>query len=697
MSIYDFAKDIILNTDTTLFVTGRAGTGKTTLLRYVAESSQKNTVVVAPTGIAAINAGGVTIHSFFKLPFAPFIPSVIEAKKLIAGQKMRAEFRSVIRSVDMIIIDEVSMLRADILDAIDVVLRHYRNSKFPFGGVQMVFFGDMYQLPPVCVNDEWFILKDYYSTPYFFSAKVFEKQEIVCLELDKIFRQRDEDFVEILNQVRNNNISKENFNRLNDRYTPDFDLENNQDFVVLTTHNAVSDDINESRLIDIDSKTFIFDAAIKGDFPEYLYPVEQQIVLKKGARVMFTANDHINPERLYYNGKMGTVVELEDNNVYVTCDGEDDPILVNYETWENNTFSYNRKENSVDVKTIGTFTQLPLRLAWAITIHKSQGLTFQKVAIDAANSFTSGQVYVALSRCTSLDGIVLLSPINSNSIMVDSRIQRFSKNNFNEDLLPDFVNRKKRDTLCNMLIKLFSFNLLEVAVLDLKGYVTEFRADFSDYTPEMVENILSIVQDLSDVGTRFAVQLRKITNANDFSLLNSRVNDAKKYFLQRLETLEKSMDITNVSTKKKERANKFSKLLNEVNKNLQETLFFLKNLDDDISVEQFYMLRHEFVVEKVNYNVYEEEKEDANEQAVDSELIAVIYSKLMAWRNNLAKELDIPSYLIFKKDTIMEMAQKMPDTKDKLLKINGVGKVKAGKYGQECIDIIKSVTTHTIN
>ena len=697
MSIYDFAKDIILNTDTTLFVTGRAGTGKTTLLRYVAESSQKNTVVVAPTGIAAINAGGVTIHSFFKLPFAPFIPSVIEAKKLIAGQKMRAEFRSVIRSVDMIIIDEVSMLRADILDAIDVVLRHYRNSKFPFGGVQMVFFGDMYQLPPVCVNDEWFILKDYYSTPYFFSAKVFEKQEIVCLELDKIFRQRDADFVEILNQVRNNNISKENFNRLNDRYNPDFDLENNPDFVVLTTHNAVSDDINESRLIDIDSKTFIFDAAIKGDFPEYLYPVEQQIVLKKGARVMFTANDHINPERLYYNGKMGTVVELEDNNVYVTCDGEDDPIQVNYETWENNTFSYNRKENSVDVKTIGTFTQLPLRLAWAITIHKSQGLTFQKVAIDAANSFTSGQVYVALSRCTSLDGIVLLSPINSNSIMVDSRIQRFSKNNFNEDLLPDFVNRKKRDTLCNMLIKLFSFNLLEVSVLDLKGYVTEFRADFSDYTPEMVKNILSIVQDLSDVGTRFAVQLRKITNANDFSLLNSRVNDAKKYFLQRLETLEKAMDITNVSTKKKERANKFSKFLNEVNKNLQETLFFLKNLDDDISVEQFYMLRHEFVVEKVNYNVYEEEKEDANEQTVDSELIAVIYSKLMAWRNNLAKELDIPSYLIFKKDTIMEMAQKMPDTKDKLLKINGVGKVKAGKYGQECIDIIKSVTTHTIN
>lgn len=697
MSIYDFAKDIILNTDTTLFVTGRAGTGKTTLLRYVAESSQKNTVVVAPTGIAAINAGGVTIHSFFKLPFAPFIPSVIEAKKLIAGQKMRAEFRSVIRSVDMIIIDEVSMLRADILDAIDVVLRHYRNSKFPFGGVQMVFFGDMYQLPPVCVNDEWFILKDYYSTPYFFSAKVFEKQEIVCLELDKIFRQRDADFVEILNQVRNNNISKENFNRLNDRYNPDFDLENNQDFVVLTTHNAVSDDINESRLIDIDSKTFIFDAAIKGDFPEYLYPVEQQIVLKKGARVMFTANDHINPERLYYNGKMGTVVELEDNNVYVTCDGEDDPIQVNYETWENNTFSYNRKENSVDVKTIGTFTQLPLRLAWAITIHKSQGLTFQKVAIDAANSFTSGQVYVALSRCTSLDGIVLLSPINSNSIMVDSRIQRFSKNNFNEDLLPDFVNRKKRDTLCNMLIKLFSFNLLEVAVLDLKGYVTEFRADFSDYTPEMVENILSIVQDLSDVGTRFAVQLRKITNANDFSLLNSRVNDAKKYFLQRLETLEKAMDITNVSTKKKERANKFSKFLNEVNKNLQETLFFLKNLDDNISVEQFYMLRHEFVMEKVNYNIYEEEKEDANEQTVDSELIAVIYSKLMAWRNDLAKELDIPSYLIFKKDTIMEMAQKMPDTKDKLLKINGVGKVKAGKYGQQCIDIIKSVTTHTIN
>lgn len=690
MSVYDFAKDIILNTDTTLFITGRAGTGKTTLLRYVAETSKKNIAVVAPTGIAAINAGGVTIHSFFKLPFTPFIPSVLEAKKLIAGQKMRMEFQKVIRNVDMIIVDEVSMLRADLLDAIDVVLRHYRNSQLPFGGVQMVFFGDLYQLPPVCVNEEWVILKDYYATPFFFSAKVFDNIEVVCLELDKIFRQNDADFVKILNQVRDNNITKENIDLLNSRYMPDFDLERNSDYVVLTTHNAVSDDINESRLIDIDSKAVVFDAVIQGDFPEYLFPVERQVVLKVGARVMFTANDHLNAPRLFYNGKMGTVVDLKDNQVYVTCDGEDEPILVPLEVWENNSFVYDKKENSVEVKVIGTFMQLPLRLAWAITIHKSQGLTFNKVAIDAVNSFTSGQVYVALSRCTSLDGIVLLSPISYNSIMVDSRIKRFSKNNYKNEILPELIKIKKRNTLCNMLINLFSFNSLEAVTKDLQDYVLLYRADFSESTPDVLDSLMCRVAEVKDVGSRFAIQLKKISDSDNHPLLVSRVNDAKVYFLQKLEEMEKAIDVTDVSTKKKDRANKFSKYLNEVNRYLQEALFFLKNMDDEVSVEQFFVLRHQFTVDKVDYKVYVEEKEDAPAEPEDSENTMLIYSELIAWRNALAQELGIPAYLIFKKETLLEMARRIPDSVDMLLKIKGVGKVKAKKYGEECINIIQT-------
>lgn len=690
MTVYDFAKDIIQNTDTTLFITGRAGTGKTTLLKNVADSSRKNIAIVAPTGIAAMNASGVTIHSFFKLPFSPFIPSALEAKKLIAGQKMKSGSQSVLKNVDMIIIDEVSMLRADLLDAIDVVLRHYRNSSFPFGGVQMVFFGDLYQLPPVCVNDEWYILKDYYDTPFFFSAKVFSRVDIVCLELDKIFRQNDSVFVELLNQVRDNILSDVNYNLLNSRYIPDFDLAANTDYVVLTTHNAIADDINESRLADIKEESFSYDAVIQGDFSEYLFPVEKCIVLKKGARVMFTANDHINQQRLFYNGKIGVVSRLEDGKVFVLCDGEDEPIEVPFEVWENNIYSYNRKENSVEVKTIGTFTQLPLRLAWAITIHKSQGLTFKKVAIDAIKSFSSGQVYVALSRCTSLDGVVLLSPVSRSSIIVDSRIRNFSKNNLNINLLGDFVKRKKQETLCNSLINLFSFNLLEGAVINLHDFITLFRNDFSVQTYDMVDVMKNKIIGISSVGNRFAVQLKHIIDEGDIARLFARVIDAKRYFISQLEDFYSAVDLTGVSTKIKDKADKFSKLLYEVYFLTHQSIFVMKKLDEEPSVEQFYVLRHAFSAEKVKFDIYEEDKEADTASIEDSEVSMLIFNELIKWRNALSKEMGVPSYMIFKKDTLMEMARKMPDSMSKILKIKGVGKVKADKYGQQCIDIIQS-------
>lgn len=690
MTVYDFAKDIIQNTDTTLFITGRAGTGKTTLLKYVAESSRKNIAIVAPTGIAAMNASGVTIHSFFKLPFTPFIPSVLEARKLIAGQKMTSGSQSVLKNVDMIIIDEVSMLRADLLDAIDVVLRHYRHSSYPFGGVQMVFFGDLYQLPPVCVNDEWYILNEYYDTPFFFSAKVFSKVDVVCLELDRIFRQNDGTFVELLNQVRDNRLSDENYNLLNSRYMPDFDLAGNTDYVVLTTHNAIADGINESRLADIEEESFGYNAVIQGDFPEYLFPVEKRIVLKKGARVMFTANDHINPSRLFYNGKIGTVSGLEDGKVCVLCDGEDEPVTVPFEVWENNTYTYNRKDNSVEVKTAGTFTQLPLRLAWAITIHKSQGLTFSKVAIDAINSFSSGQVYVALSRCTSLEGVVLLSPISRNSIIVDSRVRNFSKNNLNVNMLGDFVKRKKQETLCNSLINLFSFNLLEGAVMNLLDFVTLYRNDFSDHTYDMVDVMKNRISEISAVGNRFAVQLKQIIREDDMARLFARVIDAKRYFINRLEDFYNAVDLTDVSTKIKDRADKFSKLLYEVYFLTRQSLFVMKKLDEEPSVEQFYVLRHAFSAEKVKFDIYEEDKEADTTVIEDSEVSKLIFNELIKWRNALSKEMGVPSYMIFKKDALMEMARKMPDSMDKIMKIKGVGKVKANKYGQQCIDIIQS-------
>ena len=414
------AWDFVEKTGKSVFLTGKAGTGKTTFLREVVESSSKRVVVVAPTGIAAINAGGVTIHSFFQLPLHPYIPGVkVESKFAFSKEK-----RSIIRTIDVLVIDEISMVRSDLLDAVDSVLRRFRDRNKPFGGVQLLMIGDLQQLTPVVTDEEAELLSHYYSTPYFFGSHALAKVDYVTIELKHVYRQQDEHFISILNSVRSGRPSQSVIDALNQRWLPSFSPDPEEGYIRLTTHNATANSYNEQQLEQIDEPCHRFDAEITGNFPEYSYPTDLQLELKKGAQVMFVKNDP-SADRKYYNGKIGHIVEIIDDIIIVQCPGDDEPVAVEQLEWENAKYIINEQTQEMETEIQGTFRQYPLRLAWAMTIHKSQGLTFEKAIIDAAASFASGQVYVALSRCRTLEGMVLATPLRQSAVMTDLRVEDY--------------------------------------------------------------------------------------------------------------------------------------------------------------------------------------------------------------------------------------------------------------------------------
>ena len=404
---YRLAEEFALHTGRSIYLTGKAGTGKTTFLRRLRSITRKQTAVVAPTGVAAINAGGVTMHSFFQLPFGPFVPTPAGRNQLIGQLHMQANRRRVLRELELLVIDEVSMVRADTLDMVDTILRHVRfRPAEPFGGVQVVFIGDLFQLSPVVTDQEWRILAPYYPTPYFFHSLAVRQQPPVHIELDHIFRQSNADFIRVLNEVRGNSLSPHGLALLQSRYDPAFTPPEGDTYITLTTHNYKADRINAAELDKLPGPPTRFHAQVKGEYPEKSYPAEATLELKEGAKVMFLKNDTETPRR-YFNGKIGVVEEMDDDGITIRCPGDDAPILVQRDTWRNIRYTTDPATQQIEEKELGTFTQYPLRLAWAITIHKSQGLTFDKAVIDADDAFAPGQVYVALSRCRSLEGLVL--------------------------------------------------------------------------------------------------------------------------------------------------------------------------------------------------------------------------------------------------------------------------------------------------
>lgn len=462
------AWEFVEHTGMSIFLTGKAGTGKTTFLKTLKSHSHKRMVVVAPTGVAAINAGGVTIHSFFQLPLSPYVPNA-KMEQRFAYSK---EKRKIMRTIDMLVIDEISMVRSDVLDAVDNVMRRFREHDKPFGGVQLVMIGDLHQLTPVVRDEEEKILSEYYNTTYFFGSKALQSIDYVTIELHHVYRQQDESFLKILNDIRDGHPTADDLKTLNSRYNPSFRPNANDDYIRLTTHNSKADDYNNYELLALKTPSYTFEAEIEKEFPPSDYPTDMRLTLKTGAQVMFLKND---PKGRYYNGRIGHVTYVDERQILVLCPGDEKAIEVEKEVWENTKYKLNDSTNQIESEVVGTFTQYPLRLAWAITIHKSQGLTFDHAIIDAQLSFASGQVYVALSRCKTLEGMVLASPIEPSAIINDSRVSDYVANQgaaakASIERLP----KLKEAYYKQLLVELFNFKPILVAESSLDRVMQEF-------------------------------------------------------------------------------------------------------------------------------------------------------------------------------------------------------------------------------
>lgn len=567
---FSIAESFVNYTGRNVFLTGKAGTGKTTFLKHIVSATSKKAVVAAPTGVAAINAGGVTMHSLFQLPFGPYIPDygssyqgeVNTKSNLISKIRFNQAKRKLIKEMELLIIDEISMVRADMLDAMDAILRHLRKSPDqPFGGLQVLMIGDMFQLPPVTSDNDWNILRRYYDTPYFFSAKALQEGLPICIELKKIYRQSDGKFVDLLNQVRMNEVDPKSLEWLNQRYRPGFEPALSDHFITLTTHNRSAQSINQTQLKQLTTKSFQFKATVEGDFQENAYPVAERLELKEGAQVIFTKNDREEPRR-YYNGKIGVVSDVSKESIKVSFPEEKMEITVEEEVWRNIRYSLNEEKNELEEKELGSFRQYPLKLAWAITIHKSQGLTFQRAVVDAGSSFSSGQVYVALSRLTTIDGLVLKSKVTYDSIRTDPAIIRFANSLQDDDSLVPVLEEERQYFIQKMLIKTFDWNDLIDGLIQHKDYVLTSKIGFKDTATDLINQWEHELNTQRATASKFARQLLGIFQEDNFKLLHERMIKAVEYFESTLnEKITKSLEEHEAAAKTKKNVKTYLKQL----------------------------------------------------------------------------------------------------------------------------------------
>lgn len=536
---FELAEQFALQTGQSFFLTGKAGSGKTTLLKHIAEKTSKNFVIVAPTGVAAINAGGVTIHSMFLLPTTAFVPSydfidmnlVTNRRLLLSHLRYSKEKRRLLQEMELLIIDEISMVRCDILDAVDFALQTIRRNTEPFGGVQVMLIGDMHQLPPVTKEAEWTLLQNYYQSPYFFDSLVWKKLDAVEIELKKIYRQQDEIFLRILNNIRNKELEEEDFLQLEKRYNPHFQP-TEPGYILLSTHNHKAESVNQSELKRLPEKLYYFEAEIEGDFPENMFPCEPVLYLKEGAQVMFIKNDTEHGK--YYNGKLATIKELEEDKIIVRFNDSNESVSINRQAWENIRYSLDESTGSFIKKELGSFSQYPLRLAWAVTIHKSQGLTFDKVIIDAGQSFAAGQVYVALSRCRTLEGIVLHSRITQNALFADDKINSFSSSHHREYELENILVEAKRRYARLQLKKLFSFHKFPERLQEWKDLLESKDIPEKETAIVLNSEIMSNLSELILTADKFQHQLDQLTSDSEAEsghhILKERCSKAIDYF-----------------------------------------------------------------------------------------------------------------------------------------------------------------------
>ena len=693
------AFDFVQYTDKNIFLTGKAGSGKTTFLHSLKQKSVKRMVVVAPTGVAAINAGGVTIHSFFQMPFGPQIPEDGQNTMPTQGnngeqsgrviRRFSREKIRIIKSMDLLVIDEISMVRADLLDGIDSVLRRFRNRTKPFGGVQLLMIGDIQQLAPVVKEDEWDLLEKYYDTVFFFSSIALQKTGFITIELKHIYRQSDEAFIGILNKIRDNNMDAGTLNKLNERYIPGFAREETEGYIILTTHNRQAQQINQTRLHKLEGKLYTFTATIEGDFPEYSFPTEPELELKTGAQVMFVKNDS-SADKLYYNGKIGTITEIKEGIVYVKCEDQSSPIPVIEVVWENMKYSLDEVSGEMKETVTGTFTQLPLKLAWAITIHKSQGLTFEKAIIDANAAFAHGQVYVALSRCKTLDGLVLNSPVSSRSLISDATVAEFNHEVENNEPGADDLEQSKKAYKKMLLLELFDFGQITGQINYLLKILKENSASiFNDLYGDFQQRKGQVKTEVTDVAGKFGSQLERLlaeaeSSGND-EKLQERIKKGCGYFSEKLGSVLSNV-LEGISVESDNRT--VRKTVKEAGQRLEEyvriKIACLDSCSDEFTIDNYLHAKA-----RVEVQASEPKKTSKKEEPSPASVTHPgLYNRLKMWRNEKAVELELPHYMILPLNAMQVLASELPLSVGSLDRIKGIGKKKKKQFGDEIVNII---------
>ncbi len=691
----EMAFNFVQYTNRNVFLTGKAGTGKTTFLHNLKKVSPKRMIVVAPTGVAAINAGGVTIHSFFQLPFGPFIPAQNDEdnKENRNVQKFTREKINIIRSMDLLVIDEISMVRADVLDAIDDVLRRYKNKYKPFGGVQLLMIGDIQQLAPVIKDDEWAILRQWYNSIYFFSSRALNMTQYIGIELKHIYRQKDSVFINMLNKIRDNSIDEDLLKEINKRYDPEFAKNTPDGYIILTTHNHQAKSINDRKLSQVNSREHCFKAHSQGEFPEYAYPTDKELVLKEGAQVMFVKND-TSREKLFYNGKIGVIEKINKDNILVKCNENDECITVELAEWQNIKYSINNTTEEIQEEIVGSFIQFPLKLAWAITIHKSQGLTFDKAIIDASAAFAHGQVYVALSRCKTLEGLVLGSKLTQRSIISDTTVRKFSGEISESQPGRDEFEKSQYEYQKELLVELFDFNPITRQLTYCLKLYTENAGSLHEGLKNCLEQLITFVNaDLLTISDKFKPHLYKMLelepDAEKNQQLQERILKASKYYVEKINAGALSVlegivvESDNKSVKKS-----IVKALEKVKTDILIKRSCFEQCGHGFIVKDFLDTRAKASIEKPQKEHKKEQKESAIDFTSKSISHPEVFEELKSWRRRKAEEFDQPAFFVLHQKCLIQIVEQLPSTLEELQKIKGIGKRKVKAFGEEIIEII---------
>lgn len=672
--------DFIEGTDKPIFLTGKAGTGKTTFLRHIRQTTKKNLAVVAPTAVAAINAGGVTIHSFFQMPFGPLIPS---GPTEFSAKNFSIDKTKLIKCLDLLIIDEISMVRADTMDYIDRALKFIKGSSRAFGGVQVLMIGDLYQLPPVFQND-WHVLARFYKGPYFFDSQIFQKEQLLTFELTKVHRQSDPIFIEILNQVRNGAISRPQLNELNKHHLGENSHKDLSDYVTLTTHNPLVKEINEHRLNELPGIAHSFKATITGDFPSEGHPTEDELFLKEGAMVMFIKNDS-SGEKKYYNGRTATITSINGDKITVSFIDDHSDFEVNKETWENTKFALSESDGKVSQSSAGTFMQFPLRLAWAITIHKSQGLTFDKAVIDAGAAFAHGQTYVALSRCRTLNGLVLKNKIEPSNIITDPSVKKFMEEA--QENAPD------QDTLQNSmfendnlkLISYFDFAPTILSYEQLKGVFFELLPNQDSIIEKFSQTSETLIKKIASVAHRFVAKELSLGNVQGEEI-RKRIEKAATYFLPLLTQIHQNIIELHQMADGTSYHPDYFPSLNQTIEQLETKVEIFQQFQQRALIKD---IESNIKIKAINYKSIDGWKKKTPAIVIEN---PALYSQLEAWRKQTADQRKLLGYHIISDQALADISAKLPRSLTALAKVKNVGEGKASEYGDEILRMIRNHT-----